>query len=142
MRREGEKRFVLDDLGVRIKDFALDPSQDFIVLLEHCPAPGSCVHLRKLCAVVAPHPAAKNLCCARCAIGPMHRCMIQIVEDVVGVYFECLSTLRSSVMELEKLLLPDDLSILILSHDTPSHSSCKRIKLQNAIGTLFLSSRA
>jgi hypothetical protein len=91
----GERRFVVDDLGVRIKDFALDPSQDLIVLLEHRPAPGSSsmagadifVHLRKLGAVVAPHPAAKNPMLCRRAIGPVHGCMIQIVEDIVGMYF-------------------------------------------------------
>jgi hypothetical protein len=33
-----EMWLVADDLGVRIKDFALDPAQDFIVLLEHRPA--------------------------------------------------------------------------------------------------------
>ena len=91
----GERRFVVDDLGVRIKDFALDPSQDLIVLLEHRPAPKSssmagadiCVHLRKLSAVVVPHPAAKNPMLCRRAIGPVHGCMIQIVEDIVGMYF-------------------------------------------------------
>ncbi|KAH9031031.1 hypothetical protein EDB85DRAFT_2146374 [Lactarius pseudohatsudake] len=76
-----ETRLVIDDLGVRIKDFALDPSQDLIVFLKHRPAAsasssvpnsgaGVCVHLRKLSAgAVAPHPAAK------------------VVEDIVGVYF-------------------------------------------------------
>ena len=56
-----DTRLVVDDLGVRIKDFALDPSQDLIVLLEHRPAAGPSVntsaatagadirvHLRKL----------------------------------------------------------------------------------------------
>ncbi|KAH9167303.1 peptide N-acetyl-beta-D-glucosaminyl asparaginase amidase A-domain-containing protein [Lactarius sanguifluus] len=53
---------VIDDLGVRIKDFALDPFQDLIVFLEHHPAAspsssapnsgaGVCVHLRRLSAV-------------------------------------------------------------------------------------------
>ncbi|KAI0272082.1 hypothetical protein BGY98DRAFT_168578 [Russula aff. rugulosa BPL654] len=90
-----ERRFVVDDLGVRVKDFALDPSQDLIVLLEHRPAPGRssmagadiCVHLRKLSAVVAPHPAAKTPMLCRRAIGPVHGCMIQVVEDIVGMYF-------------------------------------------------------
>ncbi|KAH9981649.1 hypothetical protein BJV74DRAFT_887389 [Russula compacta] len=95
-----EKRLVVDDLGVRIKDFALDPAQDLIVLLEHRPAVGPIastsptvgadirVHLRKLSAgVVAPHPAAKNPVLCMRALGPVHGCMIQIVEDVVGMYF-------------------------------------------------------
>jgi hypothetical protein len=94
-----ERPLVVDDLGVRIKDFALDPSQDLIVLLEHRPVPGStgnpstaitdiCVHLRKLSTgVVAPHPAAKVPVLCRPALGPVHGCMIQIVEDVVGMYF-------------------------------------------------------
>ncbi|KAH9024633.1 hypothetical protein EDB85DRAFT_1894251 [Lactarius pseudohatsudake] len=85
-----ETRLVIDDLGVRIKEFALDPSQDLIVFLEHRPAAsasssapnsgaGVCVHLRKLSAGavarLAPHPAAKVPCCAA------------VVEDIVGVYF-------------------------------------------------------
>ena len=94
---EGRARlFGVDDLGVRIKDFALDPSQDLIVLLEHRPAvtPGRsasadiCVHLRRLSSgVVAPHPAAKVPVLCRLALGPVHGCMIQIVEDIVGMYF-------------------------------------------------------
>jgi hypothetical protein len=72
-----ETRLVVDDLGVLIKDFVLDPAQDLIVLLEHHPAVGTitsstgspdaaaradiCVHLRKLSAgAVAPHPAAST----------------------------------------------------------------------------------
>ncbi|KAH8977233.1 hypothetical protein EDB83DRAFT_2538029 [Lactarius deliciosus] len=60
-RRGGEcpVLLVIDDLGVRIKDFALDPSQDLIIFLEHHPAAspsssapnsgaGVCVHLRRL----------------------------------------------------------------------------------------------
>ncbi|KAI0251641.1 hypothetical protein BJV78DRAFT_415852 [Lactifluus subvellereus] len=95
----GETRLVVDDLGVRIKDFALDPAQDLVVLLEHRPASSSAsalaiagadirVHLRKLSAgVVAPHPAAKHPVLCHRALGPVHGCMIQIVEDVVGMYF-------------------------------------------------------
>ncbi|KAH9013286.1 hypothetical protein EDB84DRAFT_1533314 [Lactarius hengduanensis] len=52
---------VIDDLGVRIKNFGLDPSQDLIVFLEYHPAAsasssapnsgaGVCVHLRRLSA--------------------------------------------------------------------------------------------
>ncbi|KAH9031019.1 hypothetical protein EDB85DRAFT_2146365 [Lactarius pseudohatsudake] len=95
-----ETRLVVDDLGVRIKDFALDTAQDLIVLLEHPSAAGLSaspsaayagtdirVHLRKLSAgAVAPHPAAKvSVLCHR-ARGPVHGCMIQIVEDVVEMY--------------------------------------------------------
>ncbi|KAH9961881.1 hypothetical protein BC827DRAFT_1383685 [Russula dissimulans] len=97
----GETRLVVDDLGVRIKDFALDPTQDLIVLLEHRPAVDPItstsssaaaadirVHLRKLSGgVVAPHPAAKASILCRHGLGPVHGCMIQIVEDVVGMYF-------------------------------------------------------
>ena len=98
-----ETRLVVDDLGVRIKDFALDPAQDLIVLLEHCapagPIAGSTrspdaatgadirVHLRRLSAgAVAPHPAASNPILCRRALSAVHGCMIQIVEDVVGMY--------------------------------------------------------
>ncbi|KAH9018313.1 hypothetical protein EDB84DRAFT_1276248 [Lactarius hengduanensis] len=95
-----ETRLVVDDLGVRIKDFALDTAQDLIVLLEHPAAAGLSaspsaayagadirVHLRKLSAgAVVPHPAAKVSVLCRRARGPVHGCMIQIVEDVVGMY--------------------------------------------------------
>jgi len=113
-----ETRLVVDDLGVRIKDFALDPAQDLIVLLEHRPPAGPLatssssysypdpddpdtgaaagagaaadirVHLRRLSAgAVAPHPAASNPVLCRRAASAVHGCMIQIVEDVVGMYF-------------------------------------------------------
>jgi hypothetical protein len=105
----GETRLVVDDLGVRIKDFALDPAQDLIVLLEHRPPTGPIatssssssypdgvgvgagadirVHLRRLSAgAVAPHPAASSPVLCRRAPGAVHGCMIQIVEDVVGMY--------------------------------------------------------
>jgi hypothetical protein len=36
----GKPRLVVDDLGVRIKDFALDPPQDLVVLLEYRRAGG------------------------------------------------------------------------------------------------------
>jgi len=129
----GERRFVVDDLGVRIKDFALDPSQDLIVLLEHRPAPGSSsmagadvfVHLRRLSAVAAPHPAAKNPLLCRRAIGPVHGCMIQIVEDIVGMYFwmPFHAVLIWNWMSGEDLLVRPNssLSILIFSH---RHSPC------------------
>ena len=104
----GETRLIVDDLGVRIKDFALDPAQDLIVLLEHRPPTGPIatssttssaypdmgtgadirVHLRRLSAgAVAPHPAASNPVLCRRATSAVHGCMIQIVEDVVGMYF-------------------------------------------------------
>ncbi|KAH9024628.1 hypothetical protein EDB85DRAFT_2150360 [Lactarius pseudohatsudake] len=81
------------------QDFALDPSQDLIVFLEHRPvasasssAPnfgaGVCVHLRKLSAGASYAPSGGEgpravQPCAR----PVHGCMIQAAEDIVGVYF-------------------------------------------------------
>jgi hypothetical protein len=143
-----ERRFVVDDLGVRIKDFALDPSQDLIALLEHRPAPGSssmagadiCVHLRKLSAVVAPHPAAKTPVLCRRAVGPVHGCMIQIVEDIVGMYFwmPFHAVLIWNWTSGEELLVRPNLVSTPYSFSrycTPFHSSYKRIKLQNAFGT-------
>ena len=100
-----ETRLVVDDLGVRIKDFALDPAQDLIVLVEHHPpvvgsipsstgAPDAAagadirVHLRRLSAgAIVPHSAARNPVLCRRAASAVHGCMIQIVEDVVGMYF-------------------------------------------------------
>ena len=147
----GESRFVVDDLGVRIKDFALDPSQDLLVLLEHRPAPGSssmagadiCVHLRKLSAVVTPHPAAKSPMLCRRAIGPVHGCMIQIVEDIVGMYFwmPFHAMLIWNWMSGEELLVrPKYLSnSYSFSRYFPLHSLYKTIKLQNAFGTFHSS---
>ena len=100
----GETRLVVDDLGVRIKDFAIDPTQDLIVLLEHRsptrPIPSSAsspdaaagadirVHLRRLSAgAVAPHPSASNPVLCWRAPSAVHGCMIQIIEDAVGMYF-------------------------------------------------------
>ena len=95
----------MDDPGVRIKDFALDPAQDLTVFLEHRPPTGPDatsstsspdaaagadirVHLRRLSAgTVAPHPAAGNPVLCRKAASAVHGCMIQIVEDIVGMYF-------------------------------------------------------
>jgi hypothetical protein len=79
----------VNDLDVRIKDFALDPSQNLIVLLEHRPAVGPIasstnssdvaagadvrVHLRKLSAGdVAAHPAASNPVLCRHRLGLVH----------------------------------------------------------------------
>ena len=142
-----ERRFVVDDLGVRIKDFALDPSQDLIVLLEHrpaSPAPGSsfmagadiCVHLRKLSAVDAPHPAAKTPMLCRRAIGPVHGCMVQIVEDIVGMYFwiPFHAVLIWNWMSGEELLVRSN-HLLFFLNFTLLRSSYKRTKLQNEFGT-------
>ena len=85
----GETRLIVDDLGVRIRDFALDPAQDLIVLFEHRPPTGPIasstsspdaaagadirVHLRRLSAgAVAPHPAASNSVLCRRAPSAVH----------------------------------------------------------------------
>ena len=99
----------MDDLGVRIKDFALDPAQDLIILLEHRPPAGPIstssssmsssldaeaagadirMHLRRLSTgALAAHPAASHPVFCQRAVSAVHGCMIQIVEDVVGMYF-------------------------------------------------------
>jgi len=48
-----EMRLIVDDLGVRINDFTLDPMQDLIVLLEHQPVAGPAP-------VQAPPPQART----------------------------------------------------------------------------------
>ena len=94
----------MDDPGVRIKDFALDPAQDLTLFLEHRPPTGPNatsstsspdaaagadirVHLRLSAGTVAPHPAAGDPFLCRKAASVVHGCMIQIVEDIVGMYF-------------------------------------------------------
>jgi hypothetical protein len=145
-----EKRLVVDDLGVRIKDFALDPAQDLIVLLEHRPAAGPSantsaatagadirVHLRKLSAgAVAPHPAAKEPVLCRRALGPVHGCMIQIVEDVVGMYFwmPLHGVLIWNWMTGEELVVRLSHSLRVYS-DLPGSSSFRRTRRLNASGT-------
>jgi hypothetical protein len=155
-----ETRLVVDDLGVRIKDFALDPAQDLVVLLEHRPAYGPFtsmsstasaladvrVHLRKLSAgVVAPHPAAKNPVLCRPALGPVHGCMIQIVEDVVGMYFwmPFHGVLIWNWMTGEELVVRSP-CIPSLLEQLPYYvsSSFKRIKHPNVSGTFRSSPRA
>ena len=98
---DDETRLVVDYLGVRIRDFALDTTQDLIVLLEHRLAAGPSTNtsgatanadiralLRKLSAgAVAPHPAAKVSVLRPRALGPEDGCIMQIVEDVVRMYF-------------------------------------------------------
>jgi hypothetical protein len=151
-----ETRLVVDDLGVRIKDFALDPAQDLIVLLEHRPAVGPLasstgspdaaadirVHLRKLSAgAVAAHPAASSPVLCRRALGPVHGCMIQIVEDVVGMYFwmPFHGVLIWNWMTGEEVVVCS----IFFSHVLISHffssplfcSSFKKTRLLNAFGT-------
>ena len=128
----GERRLVVDDLGLRIKDFALDPSQDLIVLLEHCTAPENSsmagadirVHIRKLSSVGTPHPAAKNPMLCRRSIRPVHGCMIQIVEDIVGMYFwvPCYSVLIWNWTSGEELLVRPQIISLILTLSHRSYS--------------------
>lgn len=153
-----ETRLVVDDLGVRIKDFALDPAQDLIVLLEHRPAAGPTantsaatagadirVHLRKLSAgAVAPHPAAKIPVLCRRALGPVHGCMIQIVEDVVGMYFwmPLHGVLIWNWMTSEELVVRSYVPSSL--HRSPSvyfFSSFKRIRRPSAFGTFRFSPR-
>jgi hypothetical protein len=151
-----EMRLVVDDLGVRIKDFALDPAQDLIVLLEHRPAAGPSantsaatagadirVHLRKLSAgAVAPHPAAKVPVLCRRALGPVHGCMIQIVEDVVGMYFwmPLHGVLIWNWMTGEELVVRL-FSVLYALHPSRTTSSFKRTRRRNASGTFRSSHR-
>jgi hypothetical protein len=102
----GETRLVVNDLGVRIKDFVLDLARDLIVPLERrstlggpvvsgSAAAGSPdaaadirVHLRRLSrgAIVPLPDAASNPVLCRHAPGPVHGCM-RIVKDVVRMYF-------------------------------------------------------
>src|SRR6266702_7786399 len=132
------------------RTFALDPAQDFIILLEHRPVAGPStstsvatagadirVHLRKLSAgAVAPHPAAKVPVLCRCALGPVHGCMIQIVEDVVGMYFwtPLHGVLVWNWMTGEELVVR--LFILYsISRLTRVASSFRRTRRQSASGT-------
>src|SRR6266702_445341 len=64
-----EMRLVVDNLGMHINDFTLDPTQDLIILLEHQPVAGPAP-------VQAPPPQARTSMstsgCSLCVCLPAH----------------------------------------------------------------------
>ncbi|KAI0065127.1 hypothetical protein BV25DRAFT_1822244 [Artomyces pyxidatus] len=89
-----ERRLEIADLGVPVKDFAIDPTQGLIALLEQ---PGhdmqndtevARVHLRAIGEDLSElHPDAKCPVLEFRTAGAIHGSTIQIADDVVGIYF-------------------------------------------------------
>lgn len=140
----GEKRFVVDDLGMRIEDFTLDPSQDLIVPLEYRPAPGSsfmaatdiCVHLRETLRYRCSPPSCEEPHAVSTTCYWIRAWMYD--TDCRGYFWmPFYAVFTWNWMSGEKLLVRlNHLSILILSRGTLLHSLYKRIKLQNAFTSL------
>ncbi|KDQ52517.1 hypothetical protein JAAARDRAFT_40121 [Jaapia argillacea MUCL 33604] len=92
-RDDGDDGGVLerDDLGVATRDFAIDPGQDLIALIEHEEAPASphprvTIHLRTL-STNTPHPASSCTTFTHPTPFRIMNAFIQIVDDVVGLFF-------------------------------------------------------
>ena len=119
----------MDDLGLRIKSFALNPAKDLIVLLEHRPPIGPIA----ASASSSPDPAAganirvhlQRLRVCQRAASAVRGHMIQIVEDVTGnVISEPSSPKRPAhVATLHLPLLHDYRVLLELTTMTGPHSS-------------------
>ncbi|KIP07609.1 hypothetical protein PHLGIDRAFT_413636 [Phlebiopsis gigantea 11061_1 CR5-6] len=89
--REAQHTAVIrEDLGVPMKDFAIDPSQDLIALVEmdehHITSVKIKVHLRTI-STNAKHPSAAKACLSAPIPFQVGTCFIQIVHDVVGMFF-------------------------------------------------------
>ncbi|VDB86094.1 unnamed protein product [Peniophora sp. CBMAI 1063] len=75
------------DLGVQIKDFAMDPSQDLIAFLEMPRQDGRVrLHMRRLSEPGAAHPLASVGVLEGSAGRFVRECMVDIAEDVVALY--------------------------------------------------------
>ncbi|KAF9817917.1 hypothetical protein IEO21_03111 [Rhodonia placenta] len=88
-RTQPARSLIREDLGVPTRDFAIDPSQDLIVIVsrdDSNPADFAIkLHLRTI-STNAPHPLAKQAGFS-VPISWIHsNCFIQIVDDVVGMF--------------------------------------------------------
>ncbi|CAL1702844.1 unnamed protein product [Somion occarium] len=86
---DGDMR-ILEDLGVTSRDFAIDPSQDLITLVDIDDSIPVNVrvtlHLRTISTNTAHKQASKPALECR-APGRITSCFIQIVDDIVGMFF-------------------------------------------------------
>lgn len=79
---------IRNDLGIPTRDFAIDPSQDLIALVEmdHGPMTLLKIHIRTI-STNKQHPQAAKPCLIAPVPFTIGTCFIQIVQDVVGMFF-------------------------------------------------------
>ncbi|KAH7907612.1 hypothetical protein BJ138DRAFT_1159727 [Hygrophoropsis aurantiaca] len=95
-----EQSLIRDDLAIPTRDFAIDPSQDLIALVEaedrngdilaafghFFPTANLCIHLRTI-STNAPHPQAQSPVIRLSLFLPINNAFIQFVNDVLGILF-------------------------------------------------------
>ncbi|TBU44170.1 hypothetical protein BD309DRAFT_990477 [Dichomitus squalens] len=74
-----------EDLGIRIRDFAIDPSQDLMALVLADDVTSMTIHLRTI-SRNEPHPKAR-IPELRATVPQVRNCFVQIVDDVIGAFF-------------------------------------------------------
>ncbi|KAI0668215.1 hypothetical protein C8Q78DRAFT_282410 [Trametes maxima] len=78
-----------EDLGISVRDFAIDPSQDFVALVlaeDHGSPTKLSVHLRTLSSN-KPHPDARKTELETPVLASVGSSFIQVVDDVLGMFF-------------------------------------------------------
>ncbi|KAH8099418.1 hypothetical protein BXZ70DRAFT_943596 [Cristinia sonorae] len=83
------KAWALHDLGVKIRDFGMDPASDLLVLVVKPPPESTTfsIHLRSM-ATGKPHPAASHAILEHTVDGLRFSFTIQPSGDYLGVFFE------------------------------------------------------
>ncbi|KAH8111595.1 hypothetical protein DFH11DRAFT_1690281 [Phellopilus nigrolimitatus] len=91
---EGES-IVREDVGLLCRDFAMDPTQDLIALLEqpNSEAPSVSVHLRTI-STNANHPLASAPVLKHSLKAPFEGAEMQICDDVVAIFIRILNVPR------------------------------------------------
>ncbi|THH13948.1 hypothetical protein EW146_g6329 [Bondarzewia mesenterica] len=95
-RLQPERHLVFEDIGVSVKDFAIDPTQDLLAIVEGhefdifvggaaASAAGELsIHFRSLSANAA-HPNARQPILRHRVMLSASRCIVQIVDDVISI---------------------------------------------------------
>ncbi|KAI0717895.1 hypothetical protein C8T65DRAFT_571295 [Cerioporus squamosus] len=94
-RRIAGRKWTIDDVGVSISDFYMDPAQDVLVIVEDVPQSGLCrVHLRSMITGKAHPSAASKWLELEPEYGPLNAYSIQTSNDHLALL---LSTLAEDV---------------------------------------------
>ncbi|RPD52544.1 hypothetical protein L226DRAFT_576804 [Lentinus tigrinus ALCF2SS1-7] len=91
IRRIEEKKWTLDDVGVEITEFGLDPAQDLLVVVEEVEGPRGTlcrVHLRSLTTSSAHAMAASAVLVLTPGV-EYYECSIQISNDPLALLWTC-----------------------------------------------------